>query len=341
MLLTASASLRRRAARAGAPRQDGVSGAAPRLLGGPGRPCRRVRALVPDVPAHQGGARRPARAPSPAAAVAAQWNDWIAGLPTTVAGFDVIQNPVDLLSGKVHAVPTRSTATATADAAVIIRDICLRSAGSGVGLADALVVDHDANFVAKFTSESEVFRAMSSACACASSSARPTTRAPTPRRSGPAASSATLCAPTPTAARTAATAVTRSPSLPCTSSVQQLKHRINARRPLDAFLHRPRPPSPNLAASPRNGRRQVAGGARLTARSGSARWRRRCGSCSRRRRQRGRRRSTRAGATRHSRSATALLRTKELPRRMRALPSTSIASNQSLSVPGPRRPRGP
>ena len=116
----------------------------------------------------------------------------------------MIQNPVDLLSGKVHAVPTRSTATATADAAVIIRDICLRSAGSGVGLADALVVDHDANFVAKFTSESEVFRAMSSACACASSSARPTTRAPTPRRSGPAASSATLCAPTPTAARTAA-----------------------------------------------------------------------------------------------------------------------------------------
>ena len=34
--------------------------------------------------------------------------DWIAGLPTTAAGFDMIQNHVDLLSGKVHAVPTRS-----------------------------------------------------------------------------------------------------------------------------------------------------------------------------------------------------------------------------------------
>ena len=52
--------------------------------------------------------------------------DWIAGLQTTAAGFDMIQNHVDLLSGKmhvsiqnhvdllsgkVHAVPTRSTAS--------------------------------------------------------------------------------------------------------------------------------------------------------------------------------------------------------------------------------------
>jgi len=37
--------------------------------------------------------------------------DWIAGLPTTAAGFDMIQNHVDLLSGKVHAVPTRPTAS--------------------------------------------------------------------------------------------------------------------------------------------------------------------------------------------------------------------------------------
>jgi hypothetical protein len=38
--------------------------------------------------------------------------DWIAGLPTTARGFysDMIQNHVDLLSGKVHAVPTRATA---------------------------------------------------------------------------------------------------------------------------------------------------------------------------------------------------------------------------------------
>jgi hypothetical protein len=46
--------------------------------------------------------------------------DWIAGLPTTEGGFDVIQNHVNLLSGKVHAVPTRATATA-ADAAEINR----------------------------------------------------------------------------------------------------------------------------------------------------------------------------------------------------------------------------
>lgn len=42
--------------------------------------------------------------------------DWIAGLPMTPAGFDMIQNHVDLMSGKVHVVLTRSTATrATAD----------------------------------------------------------------------------------------------------------------------------------------------------------------------------------------------------------------------------------
>ena len=33
--------------------------------------------------------------------------DWIAGLPTTEGGFDMIQNHVDLLSGKMHAVPER------------------------------------------------------------------------------------------------------------------------------------------------------------------------------------------------------------------------------------------
>ena len=75
--------------------------------------------------------------------------DWIAGLPTTADGFDMIQNHVDLLSGKVHAVPTRATATA-ADAADIIRDMCLRS---GDGFPDVLVVDHDPKFT------SDVFRA--------------------------------------------------------------------------------------------------------------------------------------------------------------------------------------
>jgi hypothetical protein len=75
--------------------------------------------------------------------------DWIAGLPTTADGFDMIQNHVDLLSGKVHAVPTRATATA-ADAADIIRDMCLRS---GDGFPEVLVVDHDPKFT------SDVFRA--------------------------------------------------------------------------------------------------------------------------------------------------------------------------------------
>ena len=68
--------------------------------------------------------------------------DWIAGLPMTVAGFDMIQNHVDLLSGKVQAVPTRATATA-AEAAEILRNLCLRS---GTGFPDVLVVDHDAKF---------------------------------------------------------------------------------------------------------------------------------------------------------------------------------------------------
>ncbi len=47
--------------------------------------------------------------------------DWIAGLPTTAGGFDMIRNHIDLLSGKVPAVPTRSESTATAaDATAII-----------------------------------------------------------------------------------------------------------------------------------------------------------------------------------------------------------------------------
>ena len=77
--------------------------------------------------------------------------DWFAGLPTTGAGFDMIQNHVELLSGKEHAVPTRSTVTAT-DAAVITREMCLRPSA---GFPGALlpVVDHDAKFT------SEVFRA--------------------------------------------------------------------------------------------------------------------------------------------------------------------------------------
>ena len=72
-------------------------------------------------------------------------SNWIADLPMTAAGFKMIQNHVDLLSSKVHAVLTRTTATAT-DAAEIIRNMCLRS---GAWFPDVLVMDHDA----KFTSE--------------------------------------------------------------------------------------------------------------------------------------------------------------------------------------------
>ena len=59
--------------------------------------------------------------------------DRIAGLPATAAGFDVIEERVGLLPGKEHAVPTRSTATAT-DAAVIV---CDKYPLSGAGFPDA------------------------------------------------------------------------------------------------------------------------------------------------------------------------------------------------------------
>jgi hypothetical protein len=68
--------------------------------------------------------------------------DWIAGLPTTEGGFDMIQTHIDLLSGKVHAVPTRATAMAT-EATEIIRDMCLRSCDE---FPEVLVVDHDPKF---------------------------------------------------------------------------------------------------------------------------------------------------------------------------------------------------
>jgi hypothetical protein len=68
--------------------------------------------------------------------------DWLVGLPLTASGFDQVQVHVDHLSGKVHAVPTRSTDTA-ADAARIVLEMALRS---GDGVPDVLVVDHDPKF---------------------------------------------------------------------------------------------------------------------------------------------------------------------------------------------------
>ena len=52
----------------------------------------------------------------------------------------MIQN---LFSGKVHAVPTRLTATA-AEAPAIICDMCIKS---GADFLDVLVVDHDPKFM--------------------------------------------------------------------------------------------------------------------------------------------------------------------------------------------------
>ena len=119
---------------------------------------------MPDVSVHQGGARllhclrclgcRMIRV------------EWIASMPMKATGLDMIQNHVttqnhdrtcwimiqnqiDLLTGKVEKVPTRSTATAL-DAAAIIRDLYLRSR---TGFPDVPEVDHDAKFT------SEVFRA--------------------------------------------------------------------------------------------------------------------------------------------------------------------------------------
>jgi len=75
--------------------------------------------------------------------------DWLMGLPTTATGFDQVQVHVDYLSGKVHAVPVRSTDNA-ADAARIILDMALRS---GDGIPDVLVVDHDPKFTSTLFQE--------------------------------------------------------------------------------------------------------------------------------------------------------------------------------------------
>ena len=75
--------------------------------------------------------------------------DWLMGLPRTEAGYDQVQVHVDYLSGKVHAVPTRSTDTA-ADAAKVILEMALRS---GDGVPDVLVVDHDPKFTSTLFTE--------------------------------------------------------------------------------------------------------------------------------------------------------------------------------------------
>ena len=102
-------------------RQDVVAGAAPCLLGGPGLPLAEyVRSCqtCQCTKAEHGGPRgllHPLPLPSQCCGMIGV--DWIAGLPPTAAAFDMMQNHVDLLSGKVHAVtsslvqPTTRTPT--------------------------------------------------------------------------------------------------------------------------------------------------------------------------------------------------------------------------------------
>ena len=75
--------------------------------------------------------------------------DWICGLPVTAAGFDQLMVIVDLLSGKVHATPSKSTDNA-ATAAQTLLDHSLRS---GDGVPDVLVVDHDPKFTSQLFCE--------------------------------------------------------------------------------------------------------------------------------------------------------------------------------------------
>ena len=241
---------RQLAARTGAPRvsrrpargtlrvgQDGVSGAAPRLLCGKDvHVAEYIQALplVLDMPMHQGGARAPL---SPAAAVAARWDDR-GGLgrrvsvdkPTTAAGFDTIRNNVGLLSDNAHAIRTRSTATATG-AAVIIRDMC---SWSGAGFPEVLVVHYT----------SEVFRAF---MLLSSDGLEPYGRLGLPQEHKHhcrARERHHRCAPTPTAARTIGTVISR--------SVRHQQFCLHTRRQPEALLHRQwRAPSPPALSAKR------------------------------------------------------------------------------------------
>ena len=98
----------------------------------------------------QGLPRRAAQLASPIAAANATLGvDWICGLPVTAAGFNQLMVIVDLLSGKVHATPSKSTDNA-AMAAQTLLDHSLRS---GDGVPDVLVVDHDLKFTSQLFHE--------------------------------------------------------------------------------------------------------------------------------------------------------------------------------------------
>ena len=117
--------------------------------------------------------------------------DWTAA----AAGFDMIQNHVDLLSGKAHPVPTRSTATAM-DAEATIRDMCLRPVAEFPD-SDVLAVDHDARLTSEATEAFHAFVKSIGSCLLVDSIYRDH-KTPSPRWSGPPASSAARCGPAQT-----------------------------------------------------------------------------------------------------------------------------------------------
>ena len=75
--------------------------------------------------------------------------DWICCLPVTAAGFNQLMVIVDLLSGKVHSTPSKSTD----NAAMAAQTLLDHSLWSSKGVPDVLVVDHDSKFTSQLFHE--------------------------------------------------------------------------------------------------------------------------------------------------------------------------------------------
>jgi hypothetical protein len=112
--------------------------------------CARARCvLVPGARARLASGPKPSTAARAASSTLCRW---IAGLPTTVAGFSVIRNHVDLLLGKKYDVPTvararrrrrRATATAVTEATAAEEAAILWL------LSDVLVVVYDSESMSR------------------------------------------------------------------------------------------------------------------------------------------------------------------------------------------------
>ena len=72
--------------------------------------------------------------------------DFLCGLPRTADGFDQLFVVVDLLSGKVHAVPCRSTDSAHVAAEALLQYVL----SMGTGVPNALIMDQDPKFRSQF-----------------------------------------------------------------------------------------------------------------------------------------------------------------------------------------------